>query len=155
MRDMFSIARQKLAQRLESRVREINGPQKNQDLREIEQAFQYGEDSVLELFDKILHCGYSLFFVRNSFYNTALLLGEETVPVLTEDHLRAFAATPGGAGLRDRNLADILQVIMDHPDQSSMIASILRERRITDPDRIKEILSEQGENASAFSSGVL
>ena len=152
-----SVYPQQITARLKARVNETNGKNKLGDLREIEDAFQYGEIETLELFDRVLHCGYSLYFVRTMFRNSALAISEDLIPSLTENHLHAFAAIPSGVGItaESTKMEGILKLIMDHPDDSLLIAAILRDREIVDPDKIREIIAEQHASSSAFSSGVL
>ena len=152
-----SIYPQQITARLKARVNEANGKNKPGDLREIEDAFQYGEIETLDLFDRVLHCGYSLYFVRTMFRNSALAINEDIIPSLTENHLYAFAAIPGGVGVtaEDGRPSEILRLIIDHPEDSLLIASILRDREIVDPEKIREIIRDQRESSSAFSSGVL
>jgi hypothetical protein len=122
---------------------------------EIEDAFQYGEAEALELFDRLLHTDQTLYFIRVGFLNTARNIRKDIGPELTEDHFRAFSSIPGSAGVTAEGMTEILRLIIDNPEDTDLIGSILKDRRIVDPAEIMEIVSAQRTHAGAFSSGTL
>jgi hypothetical protein len=152
---MMNRRSQQLRESLKARVSATERATKASDLREIEDAFQYGEAGALELFDRMLHTGYSFYFIRTGFLNPARLINKDIEPSLTEANLRAVASIPGGAGLTEEGLNEIVRLIIDNPEDNVLIGSILKERRIIDPAKIMDIVTEQRKHAGAFSSGTL
>lgn len=145
------ILRESLKSRLAARGESLDSP----NMREVEDAFQYGWLEALEVFDRMMDTGYSFYFMRTAFLSTALTIRENIVPELTEAHLRAFACLPGSSGVTPDIMTSVLQLIMECPDENAFIGSILKERKIVDPVKIMEIVAEQREIAGAFSSGSL
>lgn len=145
------ILRESLKSRLAARGDSLNFP----NMREVEDAFQYGWVEALEVFERMIDTGYSFYFMRTAFLSTALTIREDIVPELTEAHLRAFACLPGSSGVTPDVMTSVLQLIMDYPDDGVLIGSILKERKIVEPAKIMEIMAEQRELAGAFSSGAL
>lgn len=155
MNYMLSRRSQILRESLKERVNASIRPRKSADLREIEDAFQYGEAEALELFDRLLHTEGTLYFIRTGFLNTARNIRKDIAPELTEDHFRAFSLIPGSRGVTPEGRAEILRLIIDNPEDTDLIGSILKERRIVDPVEIMEIVTAQRTHAGAFSSGTL
>lgn len=152
---MFSLRPQFLRASLRERLQSLGEPTNSPNFREVEDAFQYGEIEALELFDRMMHTGYSFYFMRMAFLNTARNIRDDIAPELTEDHLRAFACIPGSSGVTSDMMTEILRLIMENPEDSVLIGSILKERKIVAPVKIMEIVTEQRELAGAFSSGSL
>lgn len=145
------ILRESLKARLSARGEQTHSG----NMREVEDAFQYGHLNTLEIFDRMIDTGYSFYFIRTAFLSTALTIRDDIVPELTEDHLRAFACLPGSSGVTPEIMTGILTVIMENPEDNALIGSILKERKIIDPVKIMQVVAEQREVSGALSSGTL
>lgn len=152
---MFTRRPQILRESLKERLLSLGEPTTSPNFREVEDAFQYGELEALELFDRMLHTGYSFYFMKMAFLNTAKEIRDDIAPELTEDHLRAFACIPGSRGVTSNMRAEVLRLIIENPEDSVLIGSILKERKIVDPEKIMEIVAEQRGLAGGISSGML
>ena len=88
----------------------------------------------------------------------------KTVETISMEHLDAYKLTvqaiadipSGGARNLGRNgSTEVIAFVLTNLDREQVILNIMRERNVTDVERIEELLDQMGEGASVVSSGVL